>query len=102
MVREEAQRDKLRRRAGKRAWKFEEKLKEGRGWELAIKFRKEIEGGRVRLTDSTKWEEERKKLFRDREIGNVIEMKYEEIEKRDKEEQMIERWRKIEESRSNK
>ena len=37
MVREEAQRDKLRMRAGKRAWKFEEKLKEGRGGELAIK-----------------------------------------------------------------
>ena len=43
MVREEAQRDKLRTRAGKRAWKFEEKLKEGRGGELAIKCWKEIE-----------------------------------------------------------
>ena len=61
MVREEVQRDMLRTGAGKRAWKFEEKLKEGRGGELAIKFWKEIEGRRVRLTESTKWEEERKK-----------------------------------------
>ena len=49
-----------------------------------------------------KWEKERKKLFRDREMGNVIEIKYEEIEKRDKEERVIERWGKIEESRYNK
>ena len=44
----------------------------------------------------------RKKFFRDREIGNVIEMKYEEIEKRDREEEVIERWGKIEESKYNK
>ena len=102
MVREEAQRDKLRTRTGKRAWKFEGKLKKGRGGELAIKCWKEIEGRRVRLTESTKWEEERKKFFRDREIGNVIEIKYEEIEKRDREQQVIERWGKIEESKYNK
>ena len=88
----ETQRDKLRTRAGKRAWKFEEKLKEGRGGELAIKCWKEIEGRRVRLTKSRKWEEERKKFFRDREIGNVDRVKYEEIEKRDREEQVIEIW----------
>ena len=63
MVREEAQRDKLRTRAGKRAWNFEEKLKEGRGGELAIKCWKEIEARRIRLTKSTKWEEERKEFY---------------------------------------
>ena len=56
----------------------------------------------MRLTEFTKWEEERKKFFRDREIENVIEIKYEEIEKRDREEEVIERWGKIEESRYNK
>ena len=49
MVREAAQRDKFRTRAGKRAGKFEEKLKEGREGELAIKCWKEIEGRRVRV-----------------------------------------------------
>ena len=91
MVRAEAQRDKLGIRAGKRAWKFEEKVKEGRGGKLAIKCWKEIEGRRVRLTESTKQEEERKKFFRDREIGNVMEIKYEKLEKRDKEQHVIER-----------
>jgi len=42
MVREELQRDKLRGRAGKRAWGFEERLAEGRGSELAKKCWEEI------------------------------------------------------------
>jgi len=35
MIREELQRDKLRVRAGRRAWESEERLAEGRGNELA-------------------------------------------------------------------
>ena len=45
---------------------------------------------------SSKWEEKRKKFLRDREIENVTQMKYEEIEKRGTEE-VIEKWGKIEE-----
>ena len=39
------------------------------------------------MTESTKWKEERKEFFKDREIGNAIDIKYEEIEKRDREQQ---------------
>jgi hypothetical protein len=42
MIREELQRDKLRGRAGRRAWGFEERLAEGRGSELARKCWEEI------------------------------------------------------------
>ena len=49
-----------------------------------------------------KWEEEREEFFKDSEIGNAIEIKYEEIEKRDREQQVIERWGKIEESKYSK
>lgn len=35
MVREELQREKLRTRAGRKAWRMEERLAEGRGSELA-------------------------------------------------------------------
>lgn len=38
MIREKLQRDKLRVRAGRRAWGFEERLAEGRGSELARKY----------------------------------------------------------------
>lgn len=41
LVREELQREKLRGRAGKRAWKFEERLEEGKGSEC----RKKMSGG---------------------------------------------------------
>jgi len=42
MIREEFQRDKLRGRAGRRAWGFEERMAEGRGSELARKCWEEI------------------------------------------------------------
>lgn len=60
MVREEIQRDKLRSRAGRRAWAYEKRLDEGKGSGLARKCVEEIRArgrvGRVGLG----WEEERK------------------------------------------
>lgn len=46
MIREEMKRDKLTVRAGRRTWKFEEKLDKGRGGLLARICRKKM---RVRL-----------------------------------------------------
>jgi len=43
MIREELQREKLRTRAGRRAWKFEERLAEGRGSELTRRCWEEME-----------------------------------------------------------
>jgi len=42
MVREELQREKLRSRAGRRAWGFEKRLEEGRGSALARECRREL------------------------------------------------------------
>lgn len=42
MIREELQRNKLRGRVGRRAWRFKEWLAEGRGSELARKCWEEI------------------------------------------------------------
>lgn len=67
------QRDKLRIRAGKRAWKFEEKLKAGQGSNITRKCWLEIEDRDKRLEVGSEWEMERKK-FRKRMgigIGNV-------------------------------
>jgi len=51
MIKEELQRDKLRGRAGRRAWGFEERLAEGRGSELARRcweeMRERIKRGEV-------------------------------------------------------
>jgi len=44
MIREEVKRDKLRIRAGKRAWEFEKKLDQGKGGVLARACRREMRG----------------------------------------------------------
>ena len=43
MVKEETKRNKLRTRAGKRAWQFEEKLRIGKGGEPTIRCFREVE-----------------------------------------------------------
>lgn len=59
VLREESQRDKLRVRAGRRTWGFEERLKSGKGSEVVRKcweeMRERIKLGR-RLSD---WKRER-------------------------------------------
>ena len=108
MVREESQREKLGYGAGKRAMKFEEKLNQGRGEELAQKCWKEIIDRGRRDGVMTAWEKERKDFYKDKgvhltEIGaeGRIELDYDKIEKEDKKRQEEERWSKIIESRYN-
>ena len=103
LVREELQREKMRGRAGRRAWGFEKRLDEEGGSELARECREEMKErfkeGRVR----SNWEEERKKFFEKREITiEEVERKreegeewYGELERKDKEKQRKERWERI-------
>jgi len=110
MIREELQRDKLRVRAGRRAWGFEERLAEGRGSELARRCWDEIRerikrGGRL-----SAWERERKEFFEERgKEAGMVEREREEgalnfnrLEECDRKEQKEERWGKIKNSKYNK
>lgn len=63
MVREETQRDKLRGRAGRRTWRFVERLEQGRGSEIARKYLEKLKSRERRGITRSKWEEERKKFF---------------------------------------
>ena len=92
MVREELQRDKVRGRAGRRVWGYEERLREGKGSELARKCWEEIRmRGREGKTGSS-WEREREKYFRDRGYElREVERRREEGEGRSEE---IEKWEK--------
>lgn len=69
MVREKLQREKLRTRAGRRAWRMEERLAGGRGSELTRKCWEEVRErarrGEGRLSG---WERERQSFFEDRGI----------------------------------
>src|SRR5580765_4268653 len=69
MIREELQRDKLRGRAGKRAWGFERRLEEGKGSEIARRCWDEMRGWCKRGKGVSKWEEERCGFFGDRGIS---------------------------------
>jgi len=59
MVREELQREKIRGRAGRRAWGFEKRLKEGRGGVLARKCWEEMRVRRGEGKELSGWEKER-------------------------------------------
>ncbi|XP_011884026.1 PREDICTED: golgin subfamily A member 6-like protein 22, partial [Vollenhovia emeryi] len=110
MIREEIQREMMKSRAGKRAWKFEERLLEGRGSILAQKclweIRESAKGGR----EMSSWEIERKLFLEEKGLDSKEleeereerRIEYEEIERRDKEMQREERWKKIRESKSNR
>lgn len=59
LVREELQREKLRGRAERRAWRFEERLEEGRGSVIARKCLEEMKERWRRGRVVTKLKEER-------------------------------------------
>lgn len=67
MVREELQREKLRRRTADRAWDMEKRLEEGRGSEVARKSSEEMKDRALSGKGRSKWEEERMEFFRERE-----------------------------------
>ncbi|KAL6424929.1 hypothetical protein ACFW04_010064 [Cataglyphis niger] len=71
MVREELQREKLRWRAGRRAWGFEKRLEEGRGSGIARRCWEELRKKSKRKKDISKWEGERYKFFEDRGMGMI-------------------------------
>jgi hypothetical protein len=104
MIREELGRELMRTRAGKRAWNFEKRLKEGKGGEMARRCWEEMRGRWRRGKIIGKWEKEREEFRSERGIGEEEEdrIEYSEIEVREKERQAEERWRKIRDSRSNK
>ncbi|XP_024875959.1 trichohyalin-like, partial [Temnothorax curvispinosus] len=87
LVREELQREKLRGRAGMRAWRFEKKLEEGGGSELARSAWEELKEREMEGKAGSDWERERGKFFEDRG---------------DRETQRKERWERIEKSEYNK
>ncbi|XP_068993226.1 golgin subfamily A member 6-like protein 24 [Neodiprion pinetum] len=110
LVREELQREKLRIRAGRRAWNFERKLERGEGSELARRCWEEIRDKAEAGRQGSRWERERESFFAERgaESREVVvrrergEMEFREIEERGREEQRKERWEKIRESRYNR
>jgi len=110
LVREEVKREKLRERAGNRAWRFEKRLEEGRGSEIATECRKEMRKRGRKGRVMAGWEEERRHFFEERGVS-IEEVEGREIEngewiwelaKRDRERQREERGRWIRESRYNK
>ncbi|XP_068994227.1 trichohyalin-like [Neodiprion pinetum] len=110
LVREELQREKLRIRAGRRAWNFERKLERGEGSELARRCWEEIRDKAEAGRQGSRWKRERESFFAERgaESREVVarrersEMEFREIEEREREEQRKERWEKIRESRYNR
>ena len=101
MVREEIQRDKLRGKAGRRAWKYERRLEEGGGSELARMCLEEIkERCRTKKVGSG-WEGERRSFWEDRggsleELGEEREEdRVEAIFSKERKMQREERWERI-------
>lgn len=68
MVREELKWDKLIIRAAKRAWDFEERLREGKGSGWARRCLKEVERRGITGESKSKWEKERRKFMEERVI----------------------------------
>jgi len=107
LVREELQREKLKGRAGRRAWGYEKRLEQGKDNELARKCWEER--GRKGRKNSD-WERVRDRFFVERGISlEEVERRREgerewftEIEERERENQRKGRWENIKESRYNK
>jgi len=95
MIREEIDRWMMRGRAGKRAWKFEKRLEEGRGSAIARKCLREMKERWKRGKIVGKWEQERKEFFSERGVGEgeEDEVEYERMEKEDNRTQRLERER---------
>ena len=104
MIREEVKRDKMRTRAGRRAWKYEEKLWKGEGSEIVRECLKEIkETERERGENISEWErgrgivKEQGRIIQREEEGQEKEENkgHEKIEREDRKEQERERYEKI-------
>ncbi|XP_024883667.1 trichohyalin-like [Temnothorax curvispinosus] len=100
MVRDELEREKMRARASKRAWKFERKLEEGRGGEIARKCLEEMKERWKRGKIIGRWEQERKGYLEG--IGVEVEEEEEVLERKEKWKEKQERMEKIRESNYNK
>lgn len=106
IVREEVGRGKLRIRAARRAWDFEEKLAKGKGSEIARKCLEEIRKREGRERELTGWEKEKKECRGPG--GEVMEQRegitggVERWVEREKEKDKEERWRRIGEARYNR
>lgn len=68
MTRDEGKREKLRLRAARRAWRFEEKLKEGGGNFWARECLKEIEKRGKKRVRLSRWEIGRVKFMKERGV----------------------------------
>ncbi|XP_066590796.1 golgin subfamily A member 6-like protein 25 [Prorops nasuta] len=110
-VREECKREKMRMRAAKRAWDFEERLREGKGNRWARECLREIEERERKGGKRTRWEEERKSFMEERgkrrggkEWGSKEErMKmWEDLEREEKKREEKERRERIGRSRYNR
>jgi len=107
LVREELQREKLRCRAARRAWGYEKRLEEGRGSELGRECRSEMKKRFKEGKTRAEWENGRRRFWKNRGIRiEEIEDKgmeevgiFEELIRKDKEEQRRERWERIKEGR---
>lgn len=109
LVREELQREKIKERAGRRAWGFKKRLEEGKGGELARRCWEEIKERRRKGKTNSDWEKEREGFFEkrgvsleDMERGREEEgVWFGEMEKKEREKQRKERWEKIKGSQYN-
>lgn len=109
LLREELQRDKLRGRAGLRAWGFEERIKRDKGSKLARDCLEEIKKRAEKGKHLSSWEKERYTFFEERGLRITVLEEEErrkdlkadliEIEKRLQKE---ERWERIENLTFNK
>ncbi|XP_011881792.1 PREDICTED: golgin subfamily A member 6-like protein 1 [Vollenhovia emeryi] len=108
LVREEGKKEKVRTWAGRRAWRFEERLRKGQGTEIARACLKEVE--EKERGKGSRWEEGRRRFFEERgyaweEVKRLqeegIDME-ERLEDRDRKVQEQEAGGKIRESRYNK
>ncbi|XP_071572354.1 uncharacterized protein [Temnothorax nylanderi] len=104
MVRDELEREKMRARASKRAWRFERKLGEGRGGEIARKCMEEMKERWKRGRIIGKWEHKRKDYLEGIgvETEEEEELEEEELEKKEKEKDRQERMEKITKSKYNR
>ena len=101
MLREELGREKLVSKQRKRAWNFEEKLKNGRGSKIAQVCLQEILSKETRsITGHSRWEEERRQVGEEWRMGEEG-REWQEIEEMSKRQEEM-RWRKIADSRYNK
>lgn len=110
MVKEELQREKIRGRAGRGAWSFENRLEKGRGNKWARMCWEEMRGRWNRGITRRGWEEKRRAFFEERRLkieevegrSQTREGWFEEMERGDGERQRRERGKRMRESRYNR